>query len=461
MGTIKGAVDFILGLGPSIMLPIILTFLGLIFGQKLGKSFRAGLTVGVGFVGINLVIELLSGSLGPAAQALVQRLGLNLDVLDVGWPIGAAIAFGTPVAPLLIVLILLLNVLLLATNLTKTMDIDLWNYWHFIFAGSVAYYKFNSMFMGLLVGCITAVIIFKLADWTAPAAEHHFGLPGVSFPHTESVNFAPLMYALNKVEDKIPGFNKLNANPETIQKRFGIFGEPIMMGVILGIILGILGGYDLAGILDLGIKLAAVLVILPRMVSLLMEGLMPISEGSREFIQKRFPGKEIYIGLDAAVVVGHPAAMAISLIMVPITILLAAVLPYNRMLPFADLAGICYVTVWAVAASRGNIVRGIVNSIITMSIIFFVGTDLAGLTTTMGKAVGFSFPEGATMISGIDLGGHIIPWMMIKILDFKDKKGMLIGIGSAIVYGLLWFWVRNDIKKQFAAEIEAKENMAE
>lgn len=461
MDAIKSFVDSILGLGPSIMLPIILTILGLIFGQKLSKSFRAGLTVGVGFVGINLVIELLSSSLGPAAQAMVERVGLNLDVLDVGWPIGAAIAFGTPVAPILIILIILLNIAMLSLDLTKTMDIDIWNYWHFIFAGSVAYYKFDSMLMGLLVGCLTAAIIFKLADWTAPAVEHHFGLPGVSLPHTESVNFAPIMYSLNKIEDKIPGFNKLNANPETIQKRFGIFGEPIVMGVLLGVILGVLGGYDVAGVLDLGIKLSAVLVLLPRMVSLLMEGLIPISEGSREFIQKRFPGKEIYIGLDAAIVVGHPAAMAISLLMVPVTILLAAILPYNRMLPFADLAGICYVTVWAVAASRGNIVRGMVNSIITMALIFYIGTDLAGLTTTMGKAVGFNFPEGTTMISGIDLGGHVIPWIMIKILDFKNRKSLLIGLGSAIVYGLLWYWVRNDIKKQFATEIAENENMVE
>src|SRR5690606_37424584 len=140
----------------------------------------------------------------------------------------------------------------------------------------------------------------------------------------------------------------------------------------------------------------------PRMVSLLMEGLIPISEGTRNFITKRFPGKEVYIGLDAAVVIGNPANMAVALLMVPITLLLAVVLPWNEMLPFADLAVLPFTVIWAVAASRGNIVRGLVNAIVVVMIVLFMATNLAELTTTMGQSVGFAIPEGANLISGID-----------------------------------------------------------
>lgn len=73
-----------------------------------------------------------------------------------------------------------------------------------------------------------------------------------------------------------------------MKKRFGIFGEPLVMGLILGIIIGLLGGYDAKGVMTLGIQMAAVLVLMPRMVALLMEGLIPISEGARSYIQKRF-----------------------------------------------------------------------------------------------------------------------------------------------------------------------------
>lgn len=454
MQMLKTVVDYILDLGVSVMMPIIITLFGLALGQGLKKSFRAGVTIGVGFVAINLVVSLIMGAVGPATTALVENLGFKLDIIDVGWPIGAAISFGTPVAALLIPIILILNFILVAVNFTKTMDVDIWNYWHFIFAGSIAYYSTNSMLLGLLAGCITAAVTFKLADWTAPVLEHHFGLPGVSLPHSETVNFAPIMYLLNKVEDKIPGLNKLNADPETIRKKFGLLGEPMMMGLILGILMGVLGGFDLKGVLTLGIQISAGLTIMPKMVALLMEGLIPFSEGAREFIQKKFPGKDVYIGLDAAIVIGNPANMAVALLMVPIAIGLAMILPYNRMLPLADLAVLPFTMIWAVAASRGNIIRGIINGIATMCIVFFLATNLAEVSTTMGHAVGFDFPEGATLISGIDSGSHIIPWIIIQLMNFKNPPMIAVGAVMAALYALIWYVVRNDIKKQYAKEIE-------
>lgn len=461
MSFIQTGVDYILGLGVSVMMPIIITVFGLFLGQGFKKSFRSGITIGVGFVSINLIVGLLLGSVGPATTALVQNLGFKLDIVDVGWPIGAAISFGTPIAAILIPTILLLNFVLLAVNFTKTMDVDIWNYWHFIFAGAVAYYSTGSMILGVVAACLTAAITFKLADWTAPVLEHHFGLPGVSLPHSETVNFAPIMYLLNKIEDKIPGFNKLQADPETIRRKFGLLGEPMMMGLFLGMGMAMLGGFDLKGILTLGIQISAGLTVMPKMVALLMEGLIPFSEGAREFIQKKFPGKEVYIGLDAAIVIGHPANIAVALLMVPIAIGLAMILPYNRMLPLADLAVLPFTVVWAVAASRGNIIRGIINAIVTMMIVFYIATNLAPLLTTMGHAVGFAFPEGATLISGIDTGSHIVPWIIIQLMNFKNPLMMAVGAVAAALYGLIWFYVRNDIKKQYAKEIEeSKQNVA-
>ncbi|WP_232698442.1 PTS galactitol transporter subunit IIC [Brevibacillus daliensis] len=449
---IQNFTDFLLGLGPSVMLPILMTIFGLCLKQGFKRSFTAGITIGIGFVGINLVIGLLTGALGPATQAMVEALGLKFDVLDVGWPIGSAIAFGTPVAPIMIVATILLNVLLVSINFTKTIDVDIWNYWHFIFAASIAYYAYDSMLIAIAVGLVVVTIVLKLSDWTQPVVEHHFGMPGVALPHTETVNFAPIAYALNKVQMMIPGLNKLDADPETLKRRLGLFGEPLTMGLVLGMLIGVLGQYDLKGILTLGIEMAAVLILMPRMVALLMEGLIPISEGARDFMSKRFPGKKVFIGLDAAIVIGNPANMAVALLMVPITLFLAMLLPYNRMLPFADLATLPFIVVWAVAAARGNIVRGLINSIFTVAIVLFIGTNLAELATTMGNAVGFAMPEGTAMISGLDMGAHIIPWIIVRLLDPTDPT-FFMAIGAAIIYALLWFWVRNDIRKEYAKEI--------
>ncbi len=453
MAVVKSIVDFILSLGPATMLPIILTIFGLILGQGLKKSFRAGVTVGVGFVGVNLVIGLLMSSLGKAAEALVSSLGLKFDIIDVGWPIGAAITFAAPIAAVLIPIIFIFNMILLYLNFTKTMDVDLWNYWHLIFPGAMVYYATKSITLAIILTLVNAAIIFKLADWTAPAVEHHFGLPGISLPHGETVNLAPMMYALNKVEDKIPGLNKIKLDGEKLQEKLGIFGEPLIMGIVLGLLLGILGRFPLNEILTLGIQMGAVMILMPKMVALLMEGLTPISEGAKDFIAKKFPGKDVYIGLDAAVVIGNPANMTVALLMVPITILLAVILPYNRMLPFADLAVLPFTVIWAVAASKGDIFRGLLNSIVTLCIVFFIATNLGPLTTEMGHAVGFQFPEGATMISGIDMSCHITLWIMLKLLDYKNTPMFITGIIALIGYAGLWYWTRNDIKKQYENKI--------
>lgn len=449
---IKSAVNYILDLGAAAMLPLILTAFGIILGQPLGKSFRAGLTVGIGFTGLNLVIGLLSDSIGAASQAMIARLGLSLDILDVGWPVAAAITFATPIAVLLIPILFIFNIILLRFNQTKTMDVDLWNYWHLIFPGAMIYYATDSIVIAVIAALINAFVVFKLADWTAPAVEKFFGLPGISLPHGETVNFAPITYALNKIWDKIPGINKIDINAGTLKDKLGLFGEPMMIGLILGLGMGGLAGYSSQEIIQLGVQMSAVMILMPRMVALLMEGLSPIADGAKSFIQKRFPGKEVYIGLDAAVVTAHPAIITVALLMVPITILLAAILPFNRLLPFADLAVLPFTVIWSVAASKGNIFRGLLNSIISVALVLFIATNLGALTTTLAHAVGFAFPEGATMISGIDMSSHITLWIMLKLIDPTNVPAFVAGVIGLLLYGGLWYWVRNDIKKQFETE---------
>ena len=53
MDAILSVFSFIQGLGVSVMMPILLTILGCAFGAGFGKSLRAGLTVGIGFIGLN------------------------------------------------------------------------------------------------------------------------------------------------------------------------------------------------------------------------------------------------------------------------------------------------------------------------------------------------------------------------------------------------------------------------
>ncbi len=410
-------IQFILDLGATIMMPIVVTILGLIFGQKLSKAFRSGLTVGIGFAAIFMIVGMLVSNLSPATQAMVQNWGLKLDVMDVGWPISASISFGTSIVPIVFAACFGLNIIMLALNWTKTMNVDIWNYWHFIFTGALVMYVTDSVALGVLASLICFVIIMKLADYTQPYVAEFFGMPGISLPHTETVSWAPLGILIDKIIDRIPVINKIVIKPEGIQKKFGLFGEPMIMGLLLGMGIGALAGYDASGILMLGVNMSAVMFLMPRMVRVLMEGLMPLSESARDFINKRFPGKEVFIGIDAATAIGHPSVISTGLILIPITLILAAILPGNRVLPFTDLGLIPILMIWAVAPSRGNVFRGVVTGTIFMALILLIATDLAEITTLIARDVQFPIPEGTSLISSLDEGAHLVPYIIYKIFS--------------------------------------------
>lgn len=63
-------INTILGLGASVIMPIVIFILGVVFGMKIKNALRAGLTVGIGFTGINLAIGLVSDNLGGLVKAM-------------------------------------------------------------------------------------------------------------------------------------------------------------------------------------------------------------------------------------------------------------------------------------------------------------------------------------------------------------------------------------------------------
>lgn len=91
--------------------------------MKIGDALRAALTGAVGMVGMNLTTDMLVAQMEPATTAMVERLGWNLDIVDTGWSL-MSYAWGSPVGGLLILVGIGLNLLLLATNFTKTLMID-------------------------------------------------------------------------------------------------------------------------------------------------------------------------------------------------------------------------------------------------------------------------------------------------------------------------------------------------
>lgn len=408
-----GVINYIMSLGASVMMPIIFLVFGLLLGMGIGKSLKSGLSVGVGFVGLSVITQLLADNLGPAVNAMVKIYHLHLHTLDIGWPAASTVAFGTEVGAIIIPLGLIVNVIMLVTKTTKTLNIDLWNYWHFAFVGSIVSIATNSFWWGAFAAIIIFMIMLVAADRSQQMVEKFYGkdLKGISLPQAFCVTFIPFAIGLNWLFERIPGLNKVDIDADKLKQKFGILGDPIFLGVIIGVLLGVLAKYPLSKALQLSIILSAVMVLIPRITGLFIEGLSPISKRSQELISRRFKGRSFNIGMTPALVIGHPVTLVCSLLLVPTILFLSVIIPGNQFLPLASLSGLIYIFPLILPYTKGNVLRTFLVGLITMIFGVLSATSLAGIFTSAVKMVqGSLIPAGTASVASVDFAASPLAW---------------------------------------------------
>jgi len=422
--------SYIIGMGAAVMMPIIFTILGVCIGIKFSKALKSGLLVGVGFVGLSIVTALLTSSLGPSLSKVVEIYGLQLKVFDMGWPAAAAVAYNTSVGALIIPVCLTVNIIMLVTRTTRTVNIDLWNYWHYAFIGAIVYFAFDNIFWGFFAAIICYIITLVIADYTAEKFQGFYkDMDGISIPQPFCAGFVPFAIIINKLLDKIPGFNKLNIDAEGMKKKFGLLGEPLFLGILVGCGIGMLACKDaqdmidnIPAILGLGIKMGAVMELIPRITVLFIEGLRPISDATRELIAKKFKGAVgLNIGMSPALVIGHPATLVVSLLLIPVTIFLAVILPGNQFLPLASLAGMFYLFPLVLPYTKGNVVKTFIVGLVIILIGLYLVTILAPFFTEAAQDVYQKTKDGAVNIpagfqgGALDFAGSPLGWIIFEL----------------------------------------------
>lgn len=458
--TMEQVFSYIIALGAAVMMPVIFTILGVCIKIPFGKALKGGLYVGVGFVGLGVITSLLTSALGPALQDVVRIYGLELQVFDMGWPAAASVAYNTLVGSFIIPVCLGVNLVLLFLGCTRTINIDLWNYWHFAFIGAVIYFMTDSVAWGFFGAIICYIITLVLADLTAKRFQKFYSnVDGISIPQPFCQGFMPFALVINKALDYVPGINKINIDSEGMKKKFGIFGEPLVLGVIIGIIIGCLACESWLEVVDkipatltLGIKMGAVMELIPRITGLFIEGLKPISEATRELIAKKFGSKkELYIGMSPALVIGHPTTLVVSLLLIPVTLVLAVALPGNQFLPLASLAGMFYVFVMVLPYTNGNVLRSFIVGLVVVAIGLYFVTLMAGDFTMAAHSVAVAHPEDASVAvpEGFQAGALDFASSPLSTLIYSAMKHLkYVGAGLLVVLTMgMVIWNKVQIKK--------------
>lgn len=427
--------SYIIGLGAAVMMPVLFTILGVCIGIKFGKALKSGLLVGVGFVGLSVVTSLLTSSLGGPLKKVTEIYGLSLGIFDMGWPAAASVAYNTSVGAFIIPVCLAVNILMLLTKTTKTVNIDLWNYWHFAFIGAVVYFATDSIGWGFFAAVICYIITLIMADMTSRQFQSYYEkMDGISIPQPFCQGFVPFAIVVNKILDKIPGFSRLNIDADGMKRKFGIMGDPLFLGVIVGCGIGILSCRDfnefrdgIPSILGLGIKMGAVMELIPRITSLFIEGLRPISDATRELIGRKFKNAtSLNIGMSPALVIGHPTTLVVSLLLIPVTLFLSVVLPGNMFLPLASLAGMFYLFPAVLPITKGNVPKTFIIGLTALIVGLYFVTDLAPFFTQAAQDVYARTGDAAVKIpdgfqgGALDFASSIFSWVIFHcIYNFK------------------------------------------
>lgn len=442
MDAIQEFLDLFFSFKAYVMLPVIIFLIALAARVPFKKSVLSSIELAVGFAGVFIAFDFFVANIKPAVEQLMLVRGLNYPILDVGWPPLAAITWASPLAAVSIPLILFLNIFMLAVGLTRTVYIDIWNYWHFAFIGALVMAVSDSMIIGLAATMILAIYCFKMTEWTAPDVERETGIEGVSASPVSVNGIVPYTACINWLFDRIPGFNKISYNPDKVGALdseghpdetghkltwLGLISEPMVIGIFIGLLLSLAASYDLKTTLELCVHIAAVMFLLPKSAGLIGEAMMPITHAIRHQVERRFPKrKNLVVALDTGFLMGRKSVIVTGLILMPVAIVIALILPGNKVLPLGDLPNLISVMALSVLMFRGNVFRAVLAGIPVIITFLLISTHLAPLYTTLANSTAGFDAEGLGTITAFTDGGHQVRFLLFYL--FQGKLWAIIGL---------------------------------
>ena len=181
------------------------------------------------------------------------------------------------------------------------------------------------------------------------------------------------------------------------------------------------------------------------------EALTPISERAQVIINKKFKNRsKIYIGMDAAVALGNPTTIATALILTPVIILLALIVPGNQFLPFTDLSSAPYIMALIVPMCNENAFRSLLIAISMMAIGVLLSTAIAPVFTQAAISASYQLPEGFSLVSCISNASTPLNFILVKISEWFREFGAIaifsvVSLACAIANGIR---IRKQVKNE-------------
>jgi PTS system galactitol-specific IIC component len=434
--------------GAVIFVPFVIFVIALFLKVTPRKAFMSALSAGVGLMGFNLVINAYSPIVTPIINRMISDTGVNLPVTDYGWQATSVIAYSTEIGMIFIGVAILIQIILFLTHYTNVFQAgDLWNNYSYMAWGSLLFILTNNVWLSLLLMVFLLLVTLLTTEVVEKRWSTYYQYPACTIASLHTTTVALLAIPINRILDLF-GLYKIKSDPETFRKKLGFIGEPMTLGLFLGLVIGIIGNFKRIGTLSAwgeiaacAIATAAVMAVFPKISSIFAGSFTAITEASKKSV-KGFKG-EWYLAVNDATGYGEPATLITGIVLMPLTLVLAFVLPGNQTLPMLDLVAIPYIIQPIIAVSNGNIIKSIISGLIVMAIHLYFCTMTGATFTEVAASRGVDL-GGAAMITSFVILGQPIPALLFLV--FNTKNPVLIAL-VVIIYAVAYALVRKNKPK--------------
>ena len=224
-------------------------------------------------------------------------------------------------------------------------------------------------------------------------------------------------------------------------------GAAVMMPVIFTV-LGVCIGIRLGDALKSGLKVGVGFVGLSIVTALLTSALGPALNSVVDIYDLQLGvfgnAAGLNIGMSPALVIGHPTTLVVSLLLIPVTLALAVLLPGNQFLPLASLAGMFYVFPLVLPFTRGNVVKTFIIGLVVLTLGLYMVTNLAPAFTLAAndvhKATGdgaVAIPEGFARGGSLDFASSPLAWVIYQAVH--NLKWIGSGLLVLATMALMWW----------------------
>lgn len=474
---IGNAVNNVMGIfGSTIIVPIIIFIISMCMRVGVKKSFQGAIYMAVGLTLFNAVLGILMNAITPYVTAMADTVGISLPYIDIGWQGASVVVYSNTLGYIYLVLGLGLNLLLFGLKLVDTFQpTDIWNYYQFVFWAVIVQFTTGSFALGVAAAVMCNLVVLLIADIIAPSLQEFNGYDNLTLTSVPSGG-APFAMIVRWIVMKL----KIKTKPvsaESLQNKFGFWGEPLIIGLIVGILITILGSLTglteastWSGILTTAITIAGVMVIYPSVSGLFVKGLIPLSQSMQARAQTgKSNRKYFHVAMDPAVFFGNGDNMAAALILIPIVFFTSLIMPGNKILMLADIPAMAFMTAGLICVFRGDILMTIISGTIWFNIANVLNSDVCAAFTKAAESAGVAsqmdsvanaFSQGLG-IAAWTVGTNPVLYLVYKAFSAEGAMRIIGVILVVAVFLLIYLSFRRNKKKWWMAAGASEEYLAE